>query len=58
MLTGPDNRSHIAHVGDELYDGRIVAIAVDEVVFEQEVYDGMGARSTRTVTKRLTMDTG
>lgn len=58
MVSGPGQRSHIAHVGDALYDGRIIEIATDQVVFEQEVYDGMGARSTRTVTKRLNRDTG
>ena len=53
LLAGPDRRSHFAHVGDRLYDGHLVRIAASEVEFEQEVVDGLGARSTRRLVKRL-----
>lgn len=53
MLVGIDQRTYFAQVGTQLYDGRIVEINDREVLFEQEVEDMMGARSTRQVVKRL-----
>ncbi len=56
MLVGLDRRSYFAEVGTQLYDGRIVAISEREMIFEQEVEDLLGARSTRQVVKRLVND--
>lgn len=53
MLIGLDRRSYFAEVGTALYDGRIVEINDQEIVFEQEVEDLLGARSKRQVVKRL-----
>lgn len=53
ILVGPDGRTHFAAVGAELFDGRVVEIGEDAVVFEQEVRDVLGARSTRRVVRRL-----
>lgn len=53
MLVGLDQRTYFAEVGADLYDGRIVEINDNEVVFEQEVEDMLGARSTRRVVKKL-----
>jgi len=58
MIVGVDQRTYFAEVGSELYDGRIVEINTSEVVFEQEVEDLLGARSTRRVVKRLRGDEG
>lgn len=54
MLAGLDQQIYFAEVGTELYDGRVVSIRENEVVFEQEVEDMLGARSTRQVVKSLT----
>ncbi len=56
MLVGLDRRTYFAEVGTQLYDGRIVTISEREIVFEQEVEDLLGARSTRQVVKRLVRD--
>lgn len=56
LLTGLDQRTYTAGVGAELYDGRIVSISMNEVVFEQEVQDMLGARSTRQVVRKLNED--
>ena len=53
MIVGIDERAYFMHVGDFLYDGRVTEISGDEVIFEQEVEDLLGARSTRRVSKRL-----
>ena len=53
MIVGLDQRSYFVEVGALLYDGRVVEISGDEVIFEQDVEDLLGARSTRRVSKRL-----
>lgn len=53
MVVGLDQRSYFIQVGTTLFDGRVIEINEREVVFEQEVQDMMGARTTRTVVKRL-----
>jgi Tfp pilus assembly protein PilP len=57
MIVGVDGRTYFMEVGDELYDGRVVEIHDGEVVFEQEVEDLMGARSTRRVTRSMVTET-
>lgn len=53
MIMGRDRRTYFVRVGDVLYDGRIVEIAGEQVVFEQDVEDLLGARSKLRVSKRL-----
>ena len=53
LLVGLDRRTYTAGVGAELYDGRIIEINATEVIFEQEVQDLIGARSTRQVVRKL-----
>lgn len=53
MLVGLNRRSYFTAVGTQLYDGRIIEINAGEVIFEQEVEDMLGARSTRRLVKRL-----
>lgn len=57
MIVGVDGRTYFIEVGDELYDGRVVEIHDGEVVFEQEVEDLMGARSTRRVIRSMVTET-
>jgi hypothetical protein len=54
LLIGLDRRTYTAEVGTDMYDGRVVEINNTEIVFEQEVEDLIGARSTRRVVKKLT----
>jgi len=53
MIVDFDRRTYFVKVGDTMYDGRVVEITGDEVIFEQDVEDLLGARSTRRVSKRL-----
>lgn len=56
MIVGLDQRTYFVVVGAVLYDGRVVEISGDEVIFEQEVEDLLGARSKHRVAKRLVTD--
>lgn len=57
MVEALDRRTYFLQVGTALFDGRVIEINDREVVFEQEVQDMMGARSTRNVVKRLNTGT-
>jgi len=51
-------KSYLLHVGDDLYDGSVVAIRFDrgevaEVVFKQDVRDATAAKPFREVIKQL-----
>lgn len=45
--------SYLVHEGDRLYDGDVVSIREDEVVFQQIVDDPAALRPFRTVVKKL-----
>lgn len=53
LLIGPDQKSYFGEVGTEFFDGHIVNIDTERVVFEQQVPDLTGARRIRQVEKRL-----
>ena len=46
MIVGLDGRAYFVEVGAVLYDGRVVEISGDEVIFEQDVED-FSARAAR-----------
>lgn len=48
--------SYLVHEGDRLYDGDVVSIREDEVVFQQIVDDEAALRPFRTVVKKLRPD--
>jgi len=52
FFNGTDNLGYFLRVGDRVYDGKLVGIDRDKVVFEQEI-SGAPGRRTREVTKRL-----
>ena len=59
MVLAPNRRAYFLEVGTQLYDGHVVEIQANEVLFEQQVPDITGARRTRQVSKRLrTTDSG
>ncbi len=55
FFNGTDNLGYFLRVNDELEDGRIKEINIDEwsVVFEQRIEDPTAIRKTREVIKRL-----
>ncbi len=55
MVIGPNRRAYFLKVGSELFDGHVVEIQANEVLFEQRLAmpDLTGARRIRGVTKRL-----
>ncbi|HEX9639366.1 MAG TPA: hypothetical protein VGB99_17660 [Acidobacteriota bacterium] len=52
FFNGTDNLGYFLRAGDRVYDGRLVQIERDKVVFEQEI-SGTPGRRTREVVKRL-----
>ena len=55
VVTGTDNKGYFLHVGDEVYDGGVIAIdpAAGTVTFRQQVDDPRLIKPYRDVVKRL-----
>jgi Tfp pilus assembly protein PilP len=53
MITGPDNKTHIVHQNDKLFDGSVKAITADSVIFSQNVNDPLSLVKQREVRKYL-----
>jgi Tfp pilus assembly protein PilP len=55
FFNGSDNKGYFLRVGDQLYDGRIIAISrqAGQVVFRQEINDPRSIKPYRDITKRL-----
>lgn len=53
MITGPDNKGHLIHVGDKVYDGEVIRITSSGIVFRQEVNDPTRIERYREVVKDL-----
>jgi hypothetical protein len=49
-----NNKSYLLKTGDQLYDGEVVSISRDEIVFKQVVQDSTGLKSFREV--RIPLD--
>lgn len=60
MFRGSDNRGYTLHVGDIVYDGRVIAIDTRRglVVFRQQVDDPRRIKPFRDVIKRLQVNGG
>ena len=56
FFKGSDNKGYFLHVGDELYDGRIISINPETgtVTFRQQVDDPRQIKPYRDITKRVT----
>jgi hypothetical protein len=48
-----NEKSHLIRVGDQLYDGDVIAISANEVVFKQIVQDPTALKPFREVVKKL-----
>ena len=53
MVSGPDNKSYLIHVGDKALDGEVIRITPTTVVFRQEVNDPTRIERFREVVKDL-----
>lgn len=50
---GSKDKSYLIQSGDQLYDGDVVSVRLDEVVFKQQVNDPAAIKPFREVVKRL-----
>lgn len=53
MIKGPDNKGYLVRVGDKLYDGEVIRMDKQSVVFRQEVNDPTRIERFREVVKDL-----
>jgi type IV pilus assembly protein PilP len=54
MVRGPDNNGYSMRVGDKVYDGEVIRITPESIVFRQEVNDPTRIERYREVVKELT----
>jgi type IV pilus assembly protein PilP len=53
MVSGPDNKGYLVHVGDKVLDGEVIRVTTSSVVFRQEVNDPTRIERYREVVKDL-----
>jgi len=53
LIKGPDNKGYSVRAGDKVYDGEVLRITDDSVVFRQEVNDPTRIERHREVVKEL-----
>ncbi len=53
VVTGPSGRTFFLHPNDPVFNGRVVRITDDSVVFEESVIDTRGRKMTHEVVKQL-----
>ncbi len=53
MIAGPDNKGYLLRVGDKVFDGEVVRITQQSIVFRQEVNDPTRIERFREVVKEL-----
>lgn len=53
QVRGTDNKSYLIRSGDLLYDGEVVRVGPNEVVFRQNINDPQSVKPFREVTKQL-----
>ena len=53
LVQGPDNKTYLVHVGDQLYDAVVRAITPDSIVVVQEVNDPLSLTKQRERRKTL-----
>lgn len=54
VISGPDNKGYLIHVGEKVLDGEVIRITPSSVVFRQEVNDPTRIERYREVVKDLT----
>ena len=58
VVTNPQARTYFLREGDQLYDGRVDKIAMDNVTFHEEGKDAFGKPVEREVSKRIYSSAG
>ncbi len=58
MVNGPDNKGYLIRKGDKTFDGEVIQITANSVVFRQEVNDPTRIERYREVVKELTATPG
>ena len=53
QVRATDNKSYLVRQGDLLYDGEVVRVGANEVVFRQNINDPQSVKPFREVTKQL-----
>lgn len=53
QIRATDNKSYLIRAGDLLYDGEVVRVGPNEIVFRQNVNDPQSVKPFREVTKQL-----
>lgn len=53
QIRGTDNKSHLLRSGDQLYDGEVLRIGPNEVIFRQNLNDPQSVKPFRDITKQL-----
>ncbi|MHB9001471.1 MAG: hypothetical protein ACYC7A_02435 [Thermoanaerobaculia bacterium] len=54
MVNGPDNNGYLLRSGDKVFDGEVIRVNPDSVVFRQVVNDPLSVARYREVVKDLT----
>jgi Tfp pilus assembly protein PilP len=54
IVNGPDNKGYLVRIGQKTYDGEIIRITKNSIVFRQEVNDPTRIERYREVVKELT----
>ena len=57
MISGPDNKGYLLHVGEKVLDGEVIRITATSLVFRQEVNDPTRIERYREVVKDLAPST-
>jgi hypothetical protein len=53
QIRGTDNKSHLLRAGDQLFDGEVLRIGPNEVIFRQNLNDPQSVKPFRDITKQL-----
>lgn len=53
MISGPDNKGYLLHLGEKVLDGEVIRITASSLVFRQEVNDPTRIERYREVVKDL-----
>ena len=53
QIRGTDNKSHLLRASDQLFDGEVLRIGPNEVIFRQNLNDPQSVKPFRDITKQL-----
>jgi hypothetical protein len=53
VVENPDKKTYFLHENDPVFNGQVVKITTDAVIFREQIYDRAGRSTTREITKHL-----